>query len=183
MTNNTQSRADAMVQRVKLHYDGMQKAAANTERVPESRGGRDSKGRYATGTSGNPGGKYKGIVDYVKSRTNNYQDLIDLLLDGAAGKSIDGHTPTFQQRVDCANDLLNRTIGKPIQQIQHQEYDGVKALMAGRLKLRTLEVELSLEKTRLAAGGHVLEHEPNPQALAPISLSAMNVMRQRQAHP
>ena len=146
MTINGQTRTDAMVERVQRHYEGMQKSAVETETVPESRVARDDRGRFATGVSGNPGGKHKGIVDYVKSKTNDYQDLIDLLLDGAAGKPIDGHTPTFQQRIKCANDLLNRTIGRPVQQIQHQEDDGVKALMAGRLQLPTLEMELNLER-------------------------------------
>ncbi len=139
MTNNTQSRAEAMVQRVKLHYDGMQKATANTERVPESRGGRDSKGRYATGVSGNPGGKYKGIADYVKSKTNNYQDLIDLFLEGAAGKRIDGHTPTFRERVDCANALLDRTIGKPTQMVVNSSEDTAKELLAIRQEALRLQ--------------------------------------------
>lgn len=40
--------------------------------------------------SGNSGGRHKGIVEYVKSKTNNYQDLIDLFLTGAGGKPIEG---------------------------------------------------------------------------------------------
>jgi len=82
MTNNTQSRADAIVERVQQHYAGMQKPAVEADTVPESRTGRDGRGRFATGVSGNPGGKYKGVVDYVKTKTNNYQDLIDLFLKG-----------------------------------------------------------------------------------------------------
>ena len=97
MRNDTQSRVDAMVERVQRHYDGMQASVVEAETIPESTAVRDSKGRFATGVSGNPGGRYKGIVDYVKARTNNYQDLIDLFLAVAAGKPIDGHTPTFRE--------------------------------------------------------------------------------------
>ena len=66
-------------------------------------------------------------------------DLIDLFLTGAAGKPIHGSTPTFKERVDCANALLDRTLGKPTQTVVQNSDDTAKELLAVRqeaLRLR-----------------------------------------------
>ena len=151
MADFRQSSPDALVETVKQHYEGMQKSVAEAESIPKQRdkpSNRKENGQFGIGNRAGTGGKPKGLVEYVKSMTNNYQDLIDLFLKGAAGKSIDGHTPTFRERVDCANALLDRTIGKPTQMVIQNSDDTAKQMMADRVRLSVLEQERRLAEAK-----------------------------------
>lgn len=72
---------------------------------------RDKKGRFAKGnTLGN--GRPKGIVAYVKSLSNDYQDYFTLLDQWARDDNV-----SIKDRKACINELLNRTLGMPKQTI------------------------------------------------------------------
>lgn len=101
---------------------------------------------WVKGISGNPQGTHvpKGIVDYIKSRTSNYEDLMDLLLKVAFGRKLPNTqgkpwTYTMQQRLECLNSLLDRSIGKPTQtivEIGDETAKDVLAKMQASLKER-----------------------------------------------
>ena len=73
---------------------------------------RDTKGRFPTGVSGNPGGRpsSKGIVQYIKDKTNGLQDLIDNLLHIYKDKNT-----SKKDRIKIIEVLLDRAMGKPAQ--------------------------------------------------------------------
>ena len=95
-------------------------------------------------------------------------DLIDLFLTGAAGKPIHGSTPTFKERVDCANALLDRTLGKPTQTVVQKSDDTAKELLAVR------QEALRLRRQAMA------ETEASEESSAAVNVSSIYAMRQHQ---
>ncbi len=90
--------ADALVDRVKQHYDAKEATAKKTEASAQN-GGKRVVGRpLVKGTSGNPGGRPKDIIDYVKSNTEDYTELLNPFLSVARGEEVDGHKPTLGER-------------------------------------------------------------------------------------
>lgn len=47
---------------------------------------RDSKGLFLPGESANPGGKPKGLREYIRERTNNGKDLLEIFISIAKGE-------------------------------------------------------------------------------------------------
>lgn len=137
-------------------------------------GNRNEKGQFGTGhraSVGNAGGRGNtGIVAFVKGQTNNYQDLLQFLVDVAKGKTITTgsktHVPSFKDRLDATNSLLDRSIGKPTQQVYHTSDEETKQLMADRARLRVLEAE-----RKAITRKPVIEHEPTK------SISSIQAMR------
>ena len=103
---------------------------------------RSNTGQFQAGVSGNPQGSHvtKGIVDYIKGRTDNYKDLISMLLDVTFGVKLPDtdNKPwayTMQQRLDCLNSVLDRSIGKPTQTIIETGDDTAKEVLVAMQKL------------------------------------------------
>lgn len=72
-------------------------------------------GPFVESVSGNPGGRPKGVIDYVKAQTSDYMDLLDVLLKVSRGEEINVQMPTLREQFGCTNDLLDRSVGKPTQ--------------------------------------------------------------------
>ena len=77
LADNEYSPTDALVRKVKGHYDVKEQAQEIDAPEPENR---NEKGKFAQGVSENPGGRPKGVVDCVKAETKNYVEPLDLLL-------------------------------------------------------------------------------------------------------
>ena len=71
---------------------------------------RNPDGTFKKGTSGNPGGRNKGIAALVKSLSNDYEDYI-ILLD----KWVKDDTLAIKDRRACLAEILDRSMGKPTQ--------------------------------------------------------------------
>ncbi len=122
--------------------DGITGSDAVTHEPGTSDSDFNENGKFATGNRVSVGNtRARGIVALIKERSNNYEELIGLLLDVAKGNKIDGQKPNLKDRMDATNSLLDRAIGKPTQQIIASVDDETKQLMADRLRLRVLEAE------------------------------------------
>lgn len=115
---------------------------------------KDKPWQFQPGQSGNPEGTHitKGIVDYIKARTSNYEQLMDMLLEVTFGRKLpdtDGKpwTYTMQQRLDCLNSLLDRAIGKPKQTIEETGDDTSKEVLTSIQKLIELESGRKVDET------------------------------------
>ena len=168
MVNSNQSRIEAMLERTQQHYEAKDAAAVKADRGAEISGKRVVGRPFARGVSGNPGGRPKGLVDYVKSKTNDLRELIDFLYQIHQGQEIDGHKPTFKERMEATSALLDRGAGKPTQQLQHTGDDRAKELLALRQE--------SLRMQREA----VAKQEPARDSAPAENVSPIRAMRQRQ---
>lgn len=72
MANSNQSRIDAMLERTKQHYEAKDAAVVEADRGPENSKKRVVGRPFARGVSGNPGGRPKGLVDYVRARPTTF---------------------------------------------------------------------------------------------------------------
>lgn len=80
--------------------------------------------------SGNPSGRPRGIVEFIKGETNDYEDLLSFMVKVAKGQDIPGYKPTLKERMDCINSLLNRSVGKPTQVLVETGEDTSKEVLA-----------------------------------------------------
>jgi hypothetical protein len=100
---------------------------------PENRveTGRDRKGRFVPGVSGNAGGRPRSIAEtLVKCRPSVSKELCEFWLLIAFGSAADvqrrfGVKPRLQDRMAAASELANRLHGKPVSVLEHEsEADG-----------------------------------------------------------
>ena len=110
-----------------------------------TRGDHDSKGKFAIGNRAQTSNK--GVVAMIKAQTHDYRDLIEFLLKASRGETFGKHVPTFKERLDATNSLLDRSIGKPTQQVLHTGDDIAKELLATRQEALRLQ---KAEATRKA---------------------------------
>ena len=74
---------------------------------------RDNTGRFLKGTPCPcPGGKSgtKGIIEYIRSKTNDLQDLVDLAIE-----ILEDSKTKPGDKVKLIEMLMDRVIGKPVQ--------------------------------------------------------------------
>lgn len=87
---------------------------------------RDNTGRFKKGTvSPNPGGRgpSKGIVEYIRSKTNDLQDLVDLAIE-----ILEDSKTKPGDKVKLIEMLMDRVIGRPIQKNEISGIDIVVGL-------------------------------------------------------
>lgn len=72
--------------------------------------------KFRKGVSGNPGGRAKGIVSYIKSKTNNLKETVDFMVDVMKGEKISGlnRRPALFYRMDAAKWLFEKAVGKTL---------------------------------------------------------------------
>ena len=159
MSNDERTRADDMVDRVARHYDAKEQHQLTETPKPENR---TEKGQFPKGVSGNPGGRPKGVVDYIRANTNDYTDILDLLLKVAKGEEVDGHKPTPKERTDCVKELLDRSVGKPTQAVVETGDSSTREV------LQTMQA--LLHKGQETAAKDKVESAEMPENVSPIDV-------------
>ena len=129
---------------------------------PKPTGERRENGQFATGTSGfagNTGNRTAGLVALIKAQTKDYADLIQNLVTVSKGEELYGKKPSLRDMLDATNSLLDRSIGKPTQQVYHTSDEETKQLMADRARLHVLEAERKRDQRKQVTDSPVIEHE------------------------
>lgn len=147
MSDNEPTPTDELVDRVKQHYDAKEQKQQIEDKKPENR---TEKGQFPKGVSGNPGGRPKGVVDYVKAQTNDYMELLDLLLKVSRGEPLDGKKPTLREQLDATRELLDRSVGKPTQTIVEKGDETAKEVLVTMQKLLEKDDAATEDKTESA---------------------------------
>ena len=161
MTENEYSPTDALVGRVKEHYDAKEATASHVETVAEN-SGKKVRGRpFEKGVSGNPGGRpnTRNVVEFIRDNTNNYEDILGFMVKVATGRDIPGHKPTLRERMDASNALLDRSIGKPIQAVVEADDEHGKEVLAN------LQALLHVKETEASTEGEPVEMPGNVSAI------------------
>ena len=158
MTENEYSPTEALVGRVKQHYDAKEHKQEAKDLKPENR---TDKGQFPKGVSGNPGGRpnTRNVIEFIRDNTNNYEDILGFMVKVATGRDIEGHKPTLRERMDASNALLDRSIGKPIQAVVETGDEHGKEVLA------TLQALLHVKKTEASTEG---ESAQMPENVSPI---------------
>jgi len=65
--------------------------------MPQNRAKTGGDGRFRPGTTGNPGGRPKGLMQYVRAKTNDGKTLADFMLSVLADE-----TRKLDQRMEAA---------------------------------------------------------------------------------
>lgn len=70
---------------------------------------RDESGRFKPGTSGNPGGRPKGLRGYILERTQQGEELVDFMIQVFRGD----FSADLRMRAQAATWLTDRAFGRP----------------------------------------------------------------------
>ena len=124
------------------HNDALESELETENSEPQrwqADGMRNEKGQYIVGATGNPGGNGSsaGVVAYVKSLTNDCFEMIDLYVTIMRGDKLK-HTDWRagpKERMQAAEALLDRAIGKPKQTIEETGDDTSKTTLMLMQKL------------------------------------------------
>ncbi len=73
---------------------------------------------FPKGTSGNPGGRPRGLAAYVRENTDGGAEIVDLMLGVMRGDVIGGQVPRVRDRMDAATWLADRAFGKAVAQLE-----------------------------------------------------------------
>ena len=119
------------------HNEALEEEFTPVTAVPQrwqSDGMRNEKGQYIAGSTGNPGGNGSsaGVVAYVKSLTNDCFEMIDLFVTVMRGETL-AHSDWRagpKERMQAADYLLDRAIGKPKQTIEETGDEHGKEVLA-----------------------------------------------------
>src|SRR5260370_3205198 len=82
--------------------------------MPQNRAKTGADGRFRPGTTGNAGGRPKGLMQYVRAKTNDGRTIADFMLSVMADTN-----RKLDQRMEAATWLADRGFGKPSQVIEH----------------------------------------------------------------
>ena len=127
-------------------------------------------GKFATGNRVSHGNtRARGIVSLIKAETNDYATLIDNLVKASRGEEVHGKKPSYKDIMDATNSLLDRSIGKPTQQVLHTGDDIAKELLATR------QEALRLQKAEAARKAE--EHTGVTVATDAFKVSSLQAMR------
>jgi len=91
------------------------------ETPPQTAIARQPDGRFIKGVSGNPSGREKGLISYIKSKTRDGRDLVNILHKFASGQI----KATPQVRLQATVELLNRGFGRAPIQVDGDGTEGI----------------------------------------------------------
>ena len=73
---------------------------------------------FPKGTSGNPGGRPRGLAAYVRENTDGGEEIVELMVSVMRGDVIGGQVPRIRDRMDAATWLADRAFGKAVAQVE-----------------------------------------------------------------
>ena len=86
----------------------------NTENSIETVIGRP----FQKGMSGNPGGRPRGLANYVRESTGNGQEMVDLMVQIMRGEAINGLKPKIADMMAASSWLADRGFGRVVAQFE-----------------------------------------------------------------
>ena len=85
---------------------------------------------FPKGTSGNPGGRPRGLAACVRENTDGGAEIVELMVSVMRGDVIGGQVPRIRDMMDAATWLADRAFGKAVAQLETKSLNVDMGLMS-----------------------------------------------------
>lgn len=128
---------------------------------PRNKTSRTAKGTFAPGSSGNPGGRPKGVAARIREQTNDGEEMIQKFLGTMRGEELSDVVtsqgivqigPSAKEKLDASKWLGDRLWGKAPDRIEisevEQRAERFRSMSRDELAAAILEIKAQLDAAR-----------------------------------